>query len=140
MARAVVSARLSLGPRSNPMAASREASKSAGDSPTTAGLSTFAIAFSTRSIRNLSLLCMSAPPPAGSCRQRCSAHPHFPFFDDPSVRGDELKVDDQRWGGGCKTSFEPFHPPDECPRHPSVHDADRKSTRLNSSHRCISYA
>src|ERR1017187_2172933 len=123
MARAVVSARLSLGPRSNPMAASREASKSAGDSPTTAGLSTFAIAFSTRSIRNLSLLCMSAPPPAGSCRQRCSAHPHFPFFDDPSVRGDELKVDDQRWGGGCKTSFEPFHPPDECPRHPSVHDS-----------------
>jgi hypothetical protein len=112
-----------LGPRSIPMAASREASKSTGDWPGAVGAATFAIALSSSAIRDLSLLCMSAPPPAGSCRQRSSAHPHLPFFDDPSVRGDELKVDDQRWGGGCKTSFEPFHPPNESPGHPSIHDS-----------------
>ena len=64
---------------------------------------------------------MSARLPAGSCRQRSSAHPHLPFFDDPTIRGDELKVDDQGSVSGCETSFEPFHPPNESPRHPSVH-------------------
>src|ERR1017187_10719226 len=78
------------------MAASREASKSAGDWPGAVGAATFAIALSSSAIRDLSLLCMSAPPPAGSCRQRSSAHPHLPFFDDPSVRGDELKTVGQR--------------------------------------------
>ena len=35
-----------------------------------------------------------------------------------------MKVDDdQRCGDGCKTSFEPLHPSNESPRHPSIHDA-----------------
>ena len=130
MARAVVSARLSLGPRSTPQAASQEASKTAGDSPDTVGLSTLAIAFSTRSIRDLSVLCMSASPPAGSSRQRSSAHPHLPFLDDQSVRRDELKVDDHGCGGGCQASFEPFHPPSESPRHRSVHDSASVKRRV----------
>src|ERR1017187_6622694 len=113
------------------MAASREASNSARDSLGTVGLITLAIAFSTRSIRDVSLPCMSARPPAGSCRQRSSAHPHLPFFDDPSVRGDEVKVDDdQRCGDGCKTSFEPFHPPNESPRYPSIHDVASVKLRV----------
>ena len=58
IARAVVSARLSLGPRSIPMAASREASKSAGDSHGTAGGATFRMAFSSRANRDLSLDCI----------------------------------------------------------------------------------
>jgi hypothetical protein len=136
IARAVVSARLSFGPRSTPQAASQEANKSAGDSPGTVGLGTLAIAFSTRSIRNLSVLCMSAWPPAGSCRQRSSAHPNLPFLDDPSVRGDELEVDDHGWGGGCQASFEPFHPPSESPRHPSIHDSaslQRRARRVRKT-------
>jgi hypothetical protein len=59
IARAVVSARLSLGPRSTPIAASREASRSAGDSHGTAGGATLRIAFSSRANRDLSLDCIS---------------------------------------------------------------------------------
>jgi len=58
IARAVVSARLSLGPRSMPMAASREASKSAGDWPGTAGAGNLRIAFSSTANRDLSLDCI----------------------------------------------------------------------------------
>jgi hypothetical protein len=56
--RTVWSARLSVGPRSKPMAASREASNSAGDSSPTVGAGNLRIAFSSRANRDLSLDCI----------------------------------------------------------------------------------
>ena len=54
--------RLSAGPRSMPMAESREASKSAGDWPGTAGAGNLGIAFSIQAIRDLRPL--RSPPPS----------------------------------------------------------------------------
>jgi hypothetical protein len=58
IALAVVSARLSLGPRSIPIAASREASNSAADSAGATGAGNLGIDFSIRAIRDLSLVCI----------------------------------------------------------------------------------
>src|ERR1035437_5258904 len=86
MARAVVSARLSLGPRSIPMAASREASKSAGDCSSTGGGS-FRIAFSSIANRDLSLDCIPLSVHQNSGDGRSPTAWLFPHLID-DLKGD----------------------------------------------------
>jgi hypothetical protein len=118
MARAVVSARLSLGPRSIPQAARREASKSAGDWPGTTGAGNLWIDLSIRAIRDLSLWFTAVPPQAATSIAR---HAKPGSVLDAPVRGDELDLNDHglaRRHHPSLQSFQPLrtgnHPLDSC--------------------------
>ena len=90
MARAVVSARLSLGPRSMPIAASREASKSAGDGPGTAGGGSFRNAFSSVANRDLSFDCIPRSAPSILRDGRSPTARLFPHLID-NLKGDAAR-------------------------------------------------
>src|ERR1035437_3007104 len=93
MARAVVSAKLSLGPRSIPQPARREASKSAGHCLGTTGAGNLGGGLSMRAIRVLGLWFISALSQAATSSAR---HANLGTILDGPVWGHECELEDQR--------------------------------------------
>ena len=105
MARAVVSAKLSLGPRSIPQPARREASKSAGHWLGTTGAGNLGSVLSMRAIRDLSLWFISVLSQAATSSAR---HDNLGTILDGPVWGHELDLEDQRLAGRQHPFLQPF--------------------------------
>ena len=103
MARAVVSAKLSLGPRSIPQPARGEATKSAGHWLGTTGAGNLGSVLSMRAIRDLSLWFISVLSQAATSSAR---HAKPGSVLDAPVQGDESDLDDQRLAHRHDTGFQ----------------------------------
>jgi hypothetical protein len=105
MARAVVSAKLSLGPRSIPQPARGEATKSAGHWLGTTGAGNLGSVLSMRAIRDLSLWFIS---PLSQAATSSARHAKPGSVLDAPVRGDELNLEDQGPARGHRPRLQSF--------------------------------